>query len=360
MKYNQILSSIFIAVICLPVLTLALGVQTKTSNSKENSQLAEFPKIEFNKEFPNKASEYFSEHFGLRHDLIQLYNAWKVELLKESSNPKVVLGKDGWLFLRDTLDHFDKIPLTNDELDHWVDTLEQQSKWVEDQGSDFLFVLTPTKATIYPEFIPKNWKSQRSSHADQIVAHLKKNSEVKILDLRKVLLGKKSEGLLYDKTDTHWNDRGAAIAASVILGEIQIESKQVSSHEFELQDDFAGDLSNLLMMQSKFNESAVRLKDQSIENWELIETDERVLNINGLSRPILKTISLNKKFPKVMIFRDSFCDALLKFIAPHFSEGIYIWRNHELDSKKISSNQPEIVIQQMTERFLPRRPEFKP
>src|SRR5207302_6354416 len=51
----------------------------------------------------------------------------------------------------------------------------------------------------------------KPSKLDQLVAYMKAHSTVQVLDLRPALIEAKKAGVLFLKTDTHWNSLGAFI-----------------------------------------------------------------------------------------------------------------------------------------------------
>jgi hypothetical protein len=53
---------------------------------------------------------------------------------------------------------------------------------------------------------------------------------------------------------------------------------------------------------------------------------------------------------RVLIFQDSFAMPWVEFLGYHFNQVSYLWR-YDLDPARIESEQPDIVINEMNERY---------
>ena len=365
MKSSHVLNSLFVLLICLPLAVMVVGIGQNYSRTGEKRELAVFPEFEWNlpalTAFPKEVKEYFADNFGLRYELIQLHNAWHVHVLNTSPNTKVVLGKEGWLFLRSAIDSQNKKLLADDEVANWVEVMEKRSRWVESQGAHFLFVVVPNKATVYPEYVPGNLKLQDLSTTDQVIQALNRQSDVNVLDLREYLVGKKSEGLLYDLTDTHWNDRGAFLAASEIVRQLRTTFSEIaplnsSECEFFASERASGELAELLLLNDEFQEDAIRCRMRGPLLWQGIPSPKR--DYDRHPDRMVSTVNSRLEFPKVLMLRDSFTTRMVPFLSSVFSEVHYVWETDQLDVGRIESNQPDIVILAVVERFLPRIPEL--
>ena len=152
--------------------------------------------------------------------MIHWLNTIKVTGLGVSPSPRVISGRDGWLFHGELyLDYYRAVePLTPRKLEMWQRLLELRRDWLAARGIPYLVVFVPIASTIYPEYMPRvfNRLSIRS-RLDQLEAHLKEHSTLTILDLREPLLATKSTGQIYYRADTHWNNRGAYVGYAKIM-----------------------------------------------------------------------------------------------------------------------------------------------
>ena len=93
----------------LPQFAFACGCDAwQTEKAVGNEQLASFPELRkedgsFNTGILNEFSDYFADHFGLRHEMITLNDQLTGTVLKTLDSSSVLLGKDDWLFYKSTL-----------------------------------------------------------------------------------------------------------------------------------------------------------------------------------------------------------------------------------------------------------------
>ena len=100
--FSKLLIWVFLGTLSLPSLLFLLPVETTSRFIDENRHLSPLPEISLIpnqiKEFPRGFEQYFDDHFQLRDYLILGNNYLKHKLWKRSSNQKVIMGSDGWLF----------------------------------------------------------------------------------------------------------------------------------------------------------------------------------------------------------------------------------------------------------------------
>ncbi len=134
-----------------------------------------------------------------------------------------------------------QIPFSDQELKMWKRTLEERRDWLKEQGSEYVFVLAPTKAFIYPEFLPKRLqrKKQGQTRYVQLAQYLRKSSDIYFIDLLPALLEEKRNReypLLYYKTDFHWNFYGSFIAYREIVTKLALFFPQYNFVPLALDD----------------------------------------------------------------------------------------------------------------------------
>lgn len=303
--------------------------------------------------FPGQFKYYLSDHFGFRNLLIQLHGELMVNGLGVTSNQSVVLGKDGWLFLASegSLDDYRHAnPFTKAELESWRQILEARQRWCAARGIAYLVVFAPSKHSIYPEEMPDVYtRLAQPSRLPQLVDYLKENhSPVQILDLTQPLLEAKHDGTrLYQKTDTHWNDRGAWVAYQAIMAAV---GKQVSGVRVLSASDFDAvttvdpgmDLAGQLGLNGVLREQRLDLKARIPLRLPYVEQDVvEPFNVNA-SAP---------GQPGVVVFRDSFFTQMLPWLAESFGRGAYFWQ-YGFNQKTVEAEHPAIVIQEIAERKL--------
>ena len=95
--------------------------------------MAAFPKFGWRpadlEKFASELKPYLRDNFGFRPALIHWHHLLKARLLGASSSPKVILGKDGWLFYNGEQvveDYSCVSPYGKEELDRLQRAFEQE------------------------------------------------------------------------------------------------------------------------------------------------------------------------------------------------------------------------------------------
>lgn len=306
---------------------------------------------------------YANKEFSFKENLRYAHGWLKVRLMKVSSSPQVVLGNDGWLFFkgRDLIENFlDPPPFSESQLKQWGDILQKRQQWLEKRKIRYLVVIAPDKPTIYGEMLPDYYlPNSQPSRLDQLIAYLRKNTNVEILDLRPSLKEYKKLGKpLYYKTDTHWNELGGAIAANQIqkyLTRWYPQIKPLSLSNFQIKEVLGtgGDLARFLGLEYDYQETHYTL------SFPDAGADEHSPQQSTQTPPIFRikiqqqhqTRSPQKNLPRAVIFRDSFGDYLIPYLESNFSQADWIWTDG-FNPEDVEKAKPDLVIQQFVERKL--------
>ena len=300
--------------------------------------------------------------FNIQHFWIQSYSIAKVFWLGESSSSNVILGNKGWFFLskagdQNELNYYRSInPFTQKELDRWKLVLEKRKNWLASQGIRYILVIAPNKTTIYPEFLPSSLnRVTKESRLDRLIAYMKQNSNVEILDLRASLISAKEKELIYHPKDTHWNDLGAFIGYQQIVKSISISHpnlKPLSRSDFKVEiSNESSDLINMMGLNSTTTDRRLSLVKKT-ENL-AFEVESGIFYQPELpieKRPFATELK-NSNTPNILMFHDSFTSSLRPFLSETFSRIVYVWED-KLDNKIVKKERPNIVIQEIVERKL--------
>lgn len=330
------------------------------SASNENRKLAERPSLPGNFKDAGKYSDrwlsFYRDHFGLRNTLIRAVAETRFHGLGADTDGNVVIGKDGWLFLRPDGDrnfiaYRGLNPLSEDELTAWQQLLERRNAWLKAHGIPYLVVIPPDKQTIYSEFLPGEYAPIRKiSRLDQLIARLREShSPVRLIDLRAALIAAKPTARLYHKTDTHWNDAGAFVGYGVIMGAVREMLPQWNIIP-QTRDDFVvspissevGDLARMMDMPDQYPDAGYafrRKRPFPIPTAMMDRNESTVMDIN------------NPTLPHLVFYRDSFGIALVPMIGPHFGRVVYAF-HYEMDPEMIAREKPDLVISEFLERNL--------
>ncbi len=361
-KVSYGVSLLFLAGLWLPIATTRFSEDAADSLTEKRT-LAPPPEWP-----PRKASELFAEidafyedHFGGRAALIRAQRILALEGLGVAPTADVALGKDGWLFIN-VRHGFEAAaasdPFTVQELRSWQTALEQLQEYLENQECRLLFVVAPSKASVYPEYLPERIRSVRGeSRLDQLVAHLRDNSDVAIIGLLPALRRAKSEEKVYSLTDTHWNMRGAAVASGQIAEKLQDwfpDLPPSPSFQFDtVKDGLSGDLTDLMGLPGHFVED--RIDVHQLDGRRPVLADIGWTEQTGvvLNYPPLATELPSQSLPRALMFHDSFGNSLRPFLSVYFQRAVYAWpRPMGVSRQLVERERPDVVILLMAERKL--------
>ncbi len=353
---------LFLAIVTLPTVDKFLGLDTAKPRT-ENRALATPPARPVNLEkiidYPPKFEEWFKDHFGFRNRLLKTYSRLNRKLFGIIKQVTAVKSDAGWFFYtgEDIADyHRGRPPFTREELDQWRDELVERKTHTEANGGHYLLVIIPNKSTVYPEQL-LDWmkaEGETTTRADQLIEHLGGNDDLNILDLRRpVILASRNERI-YHKADTHWNDLGAFVGASLItesLAEWFPQLRPLSRSNFNLtyEDRQGGDLATMYGVKEQTTEVTPILTPES--GYAYAVTDEQnYTDLAGMSN-VTFTSSDNAPIPRVVIVRDSCTEAMLPFLSDFFARGVYLW-TYQYPAEAIEVEKPDVVVDIFVERIL--------
>ena len=350
--------AIFLAAISLPLGGKLLGLESAFALT-ENRRPAPLPTIELKGwslvSFPRRFERYWNDSFAFRRYLIRWHGLTKLGL-GLSPSPKVVLGKDGYLFYaaEQSVDYFRAAkPFSPIELARWRDDLEGRRAWLAERGIRYLVVVAPNKETIYPEYMPEGIRPVRpETRLDQLLKELRENSNVAVLDLRGALRRAKLDGRVYHKTDTHWNDAGAFVAYREILAQLQKLVPGIDGNpapiSFQAQRTDGLDLARLTALEDRFPEeqiNAILRKPRQAREAKGDPTE----SFTTTEVAVMECATCGEA--RAVMFHDSFNTNVAPFLAEHFGRIVYV-SGSSLNRALIQHERPSVVIQEFVERYL--------
>ena len=143
-----------------------------------------------------------------------LCHAWPSAALADE--PKVIVGKDNWLFFSQEVVGPDE----QRDIDTSIDLIGRLNSLLQANGVQMVYALVPAKMRVYAEFLPDQWKMQEpmQGNYDRILAKLK-SRKVSVVDINAALKQsplRKTSSPVFMKGDTHWAPIGALVAAEAI------------------------------------------------------------------------------------------------------------------------------------------------
>jgi hypothetical protein len=358
---NAVLIGLFMTLLWLPMLDTVFHLDWAPP-SMENRALASFPKPPSSwRQLQNYVAgleAYFNDHFGCRRCLVQWYNKVRGSVFKDKNTRSVLVGKDGWLFYTHAqmIEHYTGLlQFTPEQLHDWQVLLEKRRDWLARSGIAYLFIVTPDKQTIYPEDLP-DWvtKIRPQTKLDQFIAYMHDHSTVPVLDHREVLLRAKQSFPTYYKTDVHWNAFGGFVAYQELMQTLAkqrpgLEPLPLAAFTLTNQIPAPGDLANggdlakilgLSMTESNYYDliSKVELPRFITQQPSFERVHDPRITINSQAKG------------RMIIFHDSFALNWIPFLGYNFNQINYFWQ-YDLNPALVEQEKPDIVINEMNERF---------
>ena len=347
----------------------------------ENRNLAVFPEMDgaedvFSEGFTGKLSSWFEDNLGLRDMYLTISGILNYNLLHRAKTGKVELGKNGFLFLADEGNlEMDASPEEfMSKIPQYAKEQQEISDKLKSMGIEYVFMLTPGKPSVYPEYIESSDHTAGETIGDVLYDHLKENTDVRTVWSKDAIVSEKDNEdgeLLYYKTDTHWTTYGRNIAFRQLIDALRdwgmIETSPAEVRFFKSEDPYAGDLSGMMGPVTWRGE---RLFEESFTDWEIVspkakpiedgDTYEEFMNLmyeKNVYNPELCAMYHNDGVPekKVLICGDSMIGiCLLPQLAECFSDLTFVW-SYSLDEDIIDFVKPDILISQFGERQLTLR-----
>lgn len=183
----------------------------------------------------------------LRPALITAANSVRY-LLTGSGGEQVRAGKEGWLFLTEEL-RFD--PNGHAHLAARALLLGAAARSLDRQGVKLVIALVPDKARVYASKLASahypDYNSARYSNS----LNAFQSQGVTVVDLLKPLTQAATSQEVYYRTDTHWNQHGAQVAATAVASAVkqlhlELEATSFASAPSGAQAERPGDLIRLM------------------------------------------------------------------------------------------------------------------
>lgn len=347
-KAKLIFISIFIVLCLIPSVGMLIFGEAQPA---ANEVLTGRPSVttrsgELNLSFLSDVSDYIADRFAFRQELATAWAGVNAKLLGTSVEEQVILGSDGWLYFSDTLPDYMGQGMSDTELRYLANDLALMQEYIVSQGKHFIFTIAPNKNSIYSEHMPEYIENRHSeSNAARVGAYLDA-AGVNYLELLDIL---GNEENLYYKTDTHWNSRGAALAADGLLNMLD-RGGDYSTASFAVSEEHRGDLYEMLYPAGRATETATVYGG---EFSYVCESDP-----NGGNAITIKT-SCDGGSGGLMCWRDSFGIALYPYLAQSFVAATF---SRSADYNLTLADSADTVIIELVERnlsnILSREPTF--
>jgi len=232
------LSSGWVMVLCF---VLIIGVTPVMQLVKELCSGEPLQEFDLFKRAPTvanlRAYENEMEDNSIVAGAVRPWYQWLSTRLAGQGNGEVVIGRDGWLFYRPSLDYIIKPGSSFHRELGPLPAINAFHEALKAQGVDLILLPVPGKSTIYPEYLSGRYNMESGPpvnlYAPEVFGLLRAMG-IQVLDPTDVLWKAKVEraaslsGLsdsngetLYIPQDTHWSPRGMKLVAKSLAGVIE-------------------------------------------------------------------------------------------------------------------------------------------
>ncbi len=365
---DQLLVVLFIGAIFLPCLKMLFSSASNWSVTEQRT-LAQRPALPLAldqiNDFSPQLDVYLKDHFGFRDKLIHRYRREMEKRFNQFGvNAPVRKGLDGWYYysaFNIISDFYGNVPLSEKQLDRWIEIQEKKARWLKQQGIRYILVAGPDKQSVYPEYLFENALENKGvSRFEQLEARFGSQPPDWFVDLHHALRQAKGGKYLYYKNDSHWNMAGSLVAFQAICKRVAEFFPKVSlKTDFAFGEDITGiggsideggDLTRMLMK----NDAQ--------------ETYPRLQPFRACSYPVVPAPVLSDMPPEpgkalfvkrceqaeltAVIFRDSFMILMEPLVSENFRQASFIWKKYDQKNMEelIAIRKPDIVIEMIVER----------
>ena len=281
-----------------------------------NERLAPAPRLHteeggFNPAVLDEVTNYIADHFALRQEMVTANAALHTALLHTAPAEDVIYGADGWLYYAETLDDYQNRATLSDEQLHAVArTVAEMQAFCEARGARFLFTIAPNKNSLYPAQMPARYLKESGEGNYERLRPLLDEYGVRYADLFAFFAAQ--DEVLYLKTDSHWTNRGAALAHDFLMQSLALPHTHFAEADYIETASHRGDLYEML-----YPKGAAREMQQEYRTNFTYTTPPR--SAEDILMQTTHPVAPNER---LILCRDSFGNALHPFLAEDFRAAV--------------------------------------
>lgn len=338
---------IYVVLIVIVMLVPFAGMTFfKTDTTTENKRMAEMPAIKedgkFNKDYLSDLGTYFNDHFAFRNYLVDADSRIQSGVFGESNVDTVLVGTDGWLYYSATVDNYlGQNRMSDRTMNNCVHNMKLFQDYVESQGAKFVLAVPPNKNSLYGDNMPYYYSYKVSDGSDIAVMTEKfVEAGINYVDLYDLL--KNQDDTMYLKRDSHWNNMGALLAYNDILDAAKVDHDSYETEIFTRKKDYVGDLNSMIYPVSSQPEWDMYL-DDDIWTYQYTTDTKSVEDIKI-------STSCDDADGSLLMYRDSFGNTLLPYMANAFRTASFSKNIPYNISSDMAANKPDVVVVEKVER----------
>jgi hypothetical protein len=368
---NSKINNFFIILVFLSAIILPLVFSNKAGGEKsetENRYLATFPDI-LTKDMKMAPGlkigleNWINDNVGFRTQFQKFRSDFEYHVFHTSPSNQVHIGENGWFYYTENNNleiAMGNYPLTQQTLEKIRDNQVKIQKALNSKGIQYVIVLTPSKVSVYPEYLQGGRFAVRDTVIDIVSDYLRKNTTILIINTKEDLLAAKTSELVYFKTDTHWNEAGAYVGYRSVINSLKqygiINSDPInittypSTHKGEFST-MMGDI-NLLPAEPFEATRIISPSSESVQSGDYYNHMQDLMKLDN-TLGYISYQNENAEEKRVLIYGDSFFVSwkMPLLLAENFSNLDFVWSD-AIRGNVVRQSQPDIVIMERTERYI--------
>ncbi len=223
--------------------------------------------------FQNSIETWLKQNIGFRGTFVKTDNQINFSLFNEFSRShprKILLGNNRELFEEPYIDNFNRLTLLPlPVLVKKADDIQRLQEKLKARNVRFILLITPSKATIYPEAVPEKYILDHAAGKKdnyEIIVPMLEQRGVNIVDSREIFLDLKKKGTthLFPSSGSHWSLYGGYLFGTKLIERmeqlfgqrmVRMRMKRLipSREPIDLDKDIAR-LGNILFTRSLFTD----------------------------------------------------------------------------------------------------------
>ncbi|MDK8181682.1 hypothetical protein [Paenibacillus sp. UMB4589-SE434] len=303
--YKQTFIIFIIIFFCLPLLQMIYNIfpSLKTSGVEVSQKKPTFTIANFlSGNFQEEYNSWFNQNVGFKEYFIRTNNQIYYSLFNDTPNNSTLLvGKNKNLFEKHYIKEYFNItpPIDIALLESKIKQIKELQLLLKKRGIAFLLVVTPSKASIYPEYISNvlNSQNEKPRNYNNLIPLLDKY-KINYVDGHEITRLKRNQGQypLFPEGGTHWNKLGALYTTQAIID--------------NLQEQLSQDLTKLSLEDVKIDNNPIGSDKDIAQLLNLWNTPD---NFEAY-HPIINATAGKHYKPRILIEGGSFDDLIIELL----------------------------------------------
>ncbi|MGL5823073.1 MAG: DHHW family protein [Sarcina sp.] len=333
MKYNKVIAIFFI--LSISVISIASAfIPTKDFSEKENRILAKKPSFSIDRvldgRYSKKFEKYKTDQIIGRNFLTTIKATTDLAFGKKFNN-NVFYSSNDYLIE-------DFTPMENTKIQNNLSSINKFTQ--KHSNINSYIAIVPTSFSILSDKLPSFVDTNKQlNYINNFYENVSK--KIKTISLDAILKNHQNEYIFY-KTDHHWTSLGAYLGFTALEKEMNLQKSKVNYEILPVTNEFNGALSSKssfrtfntdtidiyipqnTTVQVSINYLDAKKKSSSFYNIEKLDSKDKYGVFLGGNHPIIEIKTTAQTTNSLLLFKDSYANSLIPFLAEHYSKIVVI------------------------------------